>query len=103
MFPLRRNRYGLTKHDCCFVATGHCPIAKIRPNEIWAMYHRLGCGTGFGDETDKRYCVFLASKLLSDKLSDQCYRMIALGDGRHRRCIVDKLAKQGIQIDLIER
>lgn len=103
MLFYKKNKYGFSEYDCCKIATGKYPIARKSPEQIRAMFRELGCGVGLSDETNKKYCVFLATKLLSEEPSDQCYRTVLINDGRHRRCIVEKLAKQGIHIQLSEQ
>lgn len=102
MLFYEKKKYGFNKYDCYKIATGKCPIARKGPEQIRSMFRELGCGAVLSDEADKRYCVFLAAKLLSEEPSDQCYRTVSINDGCHRRCLVEKLAKQGMQIKLNE-
>lgn len=88
--PLR----GLDEYECHALMYGRCPIDDRPLDEMRQedFYREREI------DYEEAHCLFIAQRLLSGAPGDEEYHHISNSDGRHRECIVARLAARGIDV-----
>lgn len=85
-------------YECAREMYGSCPLDDISLEELngmgdsWIVYY----------EYERDYCVQLAAHLVATDGAEDRLHPVTETDGRHRRCIAEKLQDVGITVHLRE-